>query len=165
MGEIQPTKGYISRNFHLKMALFTQHHIDQLDYYQSPLEYIRTKYPKIDENEARSQLARYGITKDICDVKIGLLSGGQKSRVALAILTQTKPHILLFDEPTNHLDISTIDALSGAISAYEGGVICVSHDEYFLRSAFSSIYYIKDKKLKRYDDDFGSYRKLILKEF
>ena len=92
------------------------------------------------------------------------LSGGQKSRVAFAIGAFPKPQLLIMDEPTNHLDADTIDALILALETYEGGVVLVSHDQYFLTCVAKELWYIEDCKIKQFDGDLEEYKKIALKK-
>lgn len=91
-----------------------------------------------------------------------LLSGGQKSRISFALITWERPHVLLLDEPTNHLDMSAINALIDALNDYEGGLLVVSHDQYFLNSLCDLMYVVDDGKAAKFDGDIKDYRKYVL---
>ena len=91
-----------------------------------------------------------------------LLSGGQKSRVSFAMITWEKPHILLLDEPTNHLDFDAINALIVALNNFEGGLVVVSHDEYFISAVCDRLYVVNKMKVKSFEGELKDYRKQIM---
>merc|ERR1711920_335090 len=101
---------------------------------------------------ARNVLGRFGIQGDMAFRRILTLSGGQKSRVALAILTYSNPHLLYLDEPTNHLDMETIDALIEAVQSFEGSVVMVSHDQYFLSKVATEFWAVAGGRVKVFRD-------------
>ena len=90
-----------------------------------------------------------------------LLSGGQKSRVSFAMITWEKPHILMLDEPTNHLDFDAINALIVALNNFEGGLVVVSHDEYFLSALCDKLYIVNKGRVKHFDGTLQDYRKQV----
>ena len=90
-----------------------------------------------------------------------LLSGGQKSRVSFAMITWEKPHILMLDEPTNHLDFDAINALIVALNNFEGGLVVVSHDEYFLSALCDKLYIVNKGRVKQFDGMLQDYRKMV----
>lgn len=102
-GTMQPSKGDATINSRVRIAYFTQHHVDQLDVNMTSVQFLQAKFPGKVEQEYRSHLGSFGITGLTGLQKIGTLSGGQKSRVAFAVLSMQRPHILLLDEPSNHL--------------------------------------------------------------
>ena len=141
-------KGEILRNRHARISIFTQYHIDQLNMEQSATEYVLNKFKKDFEElkitsedaqiqKARGRLGRFKLTNEQHTNKMKYLSGGQRSRVAFCIATWRNPHFLILDEPTNHLDMESIDALIDAIDSFKGGMIVISHDEYFLKRVIS----------------------------
>ena len=91
-----------------------------------------------------------------------LLSGGQKSRVSFAMITWERPHILLLDEPTNHLDFDAINALIVALNNFEGGLVVVSHDEYFISAVCDRLYIVNKMKVKSFEGELKDYRKQIM---
>lgn len=96
--------------------------------------------------------------------KLGLLSGGQKSRVAFACISLTNPHILVLDEPSNHLDIEAMDALSEALNKFEGGVLMVSHDVTMLQNVCKSLWVCSQGCIEKFDGDVQAYKKKITSE-
>jgi len=119
-------------------------------------------FPGIEALEFRNHLGRFNIRGTMALNATRKLSGGQKSRVAFAILTWTLPHIVVLDEPTNHLDIETIDALIDALKHYQGGVVIVSHDVHFVRHTCEELYVVKDKSVERFRGDINDYKKAAL---
>ena len=103
----------------------------------------------------------FGITGMTGLQKLGLLSGGQKSRVAFACLSLTNPHILVLDEPSNHLDIEAMDALSEALQKFEGGVLMVSHDVTMLQNVCTSLWVCDNGRVEKFDGDVKAYKKKI----
>lgn len=89
-------------------------------------------------------------------------SGGQKSRVAFACLTFSKPHIVILDEPTNHLDMGAIEALANALKDFTGGVVVISHDQHFITSVCNEIWVIKDQRVTPFDGTFEDYKKCVI---
>ena len=120
---LQPTSGLISQNPRLRIGFFAQHHVDALDLNMSAVGFMAAKYPGKNDEEYRRHLGAFGITGMTGLQKMELLSGGQKSRVAFAILSLQNPHILVLDEPSNHLDIEAMDALALALKNFAGGVV------------------------------------------
>lgn len=91
------------------------------------------------------------------------MSGGQKSRVSLSLAAWSNPHILIMDEPTNHLDLESVDALILGLNQFQGGIIIVSHDQYFVSCICEEIWYIRDAKLKKFNGTFEDYRNALIK--
>jgi len=131
--------------------VFSQHHVDVLDLKLSAVEQMMKEYPDVHHQEFRKHLGSFGITGLIGTRPQYLLSGGQKSRVVFAMITWTRPHILLLDEPTNHLDFDAINSLIIALNNFEGGLVVVSHDEYFLSSVCDRLYIVDNKKVTAFD--------------
>merc|ERR1719427_1559822 len=128
-GHNEPTKGIRKAHRNLKIGYFSQHHVDQLEMNLTYLGLMANKFPGKNSEEYYHSLGSYGITGDLALRQISTLSGGQKSRLAFAVMSVPRPNFLILDEPTNHLDMETIDALAASINNFAGGVILVSHDE------------------------------------
>ncbi len=160
LGELAPQSGHVARNPKLRTACFTQHHVNQLDLSLSPLAYLTKLFPGNKEEPLRAHLSSFGLAGELALQRIGTLSGGQKSRVAFAVCSWKKPHVLVLDEPTNHLDIDTIDALIVALGNFEGGVILVSHDAHFIESVADEIWVVGNAACRRFRGEFNDYRKV-----
>lgn len=142
--------------------MFTQHHMDMLDSRLSPVEQLMKFNPDETSENIRKHLGSFGISGNLALRPMYLLSGGQKSRVSFALITWDKPHILLLDEPTNHLDFDAINALIVALNNYEGGLVVVSHDQYFLSALCDRLYVVDNGTVTQFDGDIDDYRKHIL---
>jgi ATP-binding cassette, subfamily F, member 3 len=164
IGELEPIEGTFFNHQRLRLAIFTQHHVDSLDLRLSAVEQMMEMFGAFNTQEYRSHLGSFGLSGNLSIRPMYLLSGGQKSRVAFAVLTYKKPHILMMDEPTNHLDIDAINALIIALESYKGGLVIVSHDQYFVSSLCSTIYTVKGGKIKKFEGDFDAYKEEIIKE-
>jgi ATP-binding cassette subfamily F protein 3 len=159
--ELTPFNGLYYRHNKLKLAMFTQHHVDQLDIELSPVEQIAKLYPDLSNEVIRAHLASFGISGNLALRPIYLLSGGQKSRVALATIVFKNPQILLMDEPTNHLDIDAVNALALALNSFTGGLVIVSHDQHFVESVCNKIVIVSDKKVTEFKGSFIDYKKYL----
>ncbi|OCF36245.1 ATP-binding cassette, subfamily F, member 3 [Kwoniella heveanensis CBS 569] len=163
-GDLQPMTGRATHNNRCRISYFTQHFVNQLDMTVTPVAFLQAKFPGKTEQEYRSHLGSFGITGLTGLQKIDTLSGGQKARVAFAVLSMQKPHILLLDEPSNHLDIEGIDALIEAIKVFKGGVISISHDERFITSTSNQLWVCADGKVTKFLGDVESYKKIVTEE-
>ncbi|KAI7904787.1 P-loop containing nucleoside triphosphate hydrolase protein [Cokeromyces recurvatus] len=159
--ENKPVSGTVHRNGRLRIAYFTQHHIDQLDLTKSAVAFMADRFPGRTEEEYRRHLGSFGITGMVGLQVMKTLSGGQKSRVAFAILSMQNPHILVLDEPTNHLDMESIDALQNALAQFKGGVIIVSHDERFINTVCNEIWICESGKLNKFSGTIKDYKEII----
>ncbi|RNF01415.1 ATP-binding cassette protein subfamily F, member 1 [Trypanosoma rangeli] len=163
-GKLEPRQGHIVRNKKIRIAHFAQHHLEALSPQLSSVEFMRSKFPHVEDQQLRAHLGSLGLSGDKALQPIYTLSGGQKSRVVLAWITFTRPHLLLLDEPTNHLDIDTLDALIEALLEYKGGLLVISHDEHFITSLCDEIYVCANNGIKRFDGDFSEYREIVLRQ-
>merc|ERR1719414_2337950 len=163
MGDIEPDQGEARRNLRLKIGRFDQHSGEHLTAAESATEYLMRLFD-LPVEKARKALGSFGLQSHAHTVMMKDLSGGQKSRVALAELTLSAPDVIILDEPTNNLDIESIDALAEALNEYEGGVIIVSHDERLIRETNCQLWVIEDQSIEEIEGDFDDYRKEVLDE-
>jgi len=161
IGALEPTSGLISQNPRLRVGFFAQHHVDALDLSMSAVGFMAAKYPGKSDEEYRRHLGAFGITGMTGLQKMGLLSGGQKSRVAFACIGLTNPHILVLDEPSNHLDIEAMDALSTALQQFQGGVLMVSHDVTMLQNVCTSLWVCDQGTVEHFGGTVKDYKKRI----
>merc|ERR1719322_1134457 len=164
MDHISPTQGRRDAHRNLKFGYFSQHHVDQLDMSVCSVELMAKHFPGHKTEEYRRMLGKFGVSGDLVLQQICSLSGGQKSRVAFAVLCGHNPNFLILDEPTNHLDIETIEALGNAILDFKGGVILVSHDEKLIRMVCKELWVCSRGKVYCLEGGFEEYRKIVEKE-
>jgi len=164
MDIIAPWRGTRTAHRNLKFGYFTQHFVDQLDMTICPVEVMQREFPGKKVEEYRRMLGQFGVTGDMALQQIESLSGGQKSRVAFAVLCGHSPNFLILDEPTNHLDIETIEALGHALIKYKGGVILVSHDERLLKMVCQELWVCSKGKVWSIDGGLAEYRQMVEKE-
>ncbi len=156
-GETSVTSGLIDSAENLKIGYFAQHQLEQLDGNASPLLHIQRLDKKATERELRNFLGGFGFHGDKALEAVAPFSGGEKARLALAILAYQKPNLLLLDEPTNHLDIEMRHALSSALQEYSGAMIIVSHDRHLLRTITDQFLLVADGKVSPFDGDLDDY--------
>ncbi|XP_064385354.1 ATP-binding cassette sub-family F member 3-like isoform X3 [Halichondria panicea] len=163
-GELSPQDGYRSAHRNLKIAYFSQHHVDQLVMESTPLHFIQAKFPGMKDEEYRSYLGSFGVTGELALRPIASLSGGQKSRLAFALMAMPRPNFLIMDEPTNHLDMETVDALAKALERFKGGVVLVSHDQHLIEACATEVWLCKEGTVKRLNGGLKEYRDEIQAE-
>ncbi len=160
--EIIPVSGHIEPAPDIKIGYFSQHQLEYLEADSTPLEHLKKQAPThATELELRKFLGRFGLGGDGEDRAVGSFSGGEKSRLALALLAWQKPHVLLLDEPTNHLDLDMRDALTIALEMYSGAVILVSHDRSLVRAIADELWLVADGAAQLFDGDLEDYKRWI----
>ena len=160
-GEIKPASGSVERAENIQMGYFAQHQLENLDSKKTPLQHLQEIAPQQTELDLRTFLGRFGLGGDSENRPVASFSGGEKSRLALAILAWQKPHLLLLDEPTNHLDLDMRDALTLALENYTGAVILVSHDRSLVRAVADELWLVADGKIQPLDGDLEDYKKWL----
>ena len=160
-GEIKPLSGTLVWAQNIRVGYFAQHQLESLDAASTPLEHLQRLAPTQPELALRSFLGRFGLGGDQENRSVGSFSGGEKSRLALALLAWQKPHILLLDEPTNHLDLEMRDALILALEAYAGAVVLVSHDRSLVRAVVNELWLVADGRVQPFDGDLEDYKNWI----
>ncbi len=153
--ELEPDSGIIKIGTGVKIGYLPQH-VAFIDEEQTILEYFSSLH-NITNEEARGQLAKVLFMKDDVNKKIKFLSGGEKSRLKLCSLTFEKVNFMILDEPTNHLDIDSREVLEETLSEYDGTLLFVSHDRYFINKVADKVIEIEDCSLKIYDGDYNYY--------
>ncbi|RZW17413.1 MAG: ATP-binding cassette domain-containing protein, partial [Desulfobulbaceae bacterium] len=163
-GQLAPLGGKLQKAKHLRVGYFAQHQVDVLEQDSSPLELLTGIDSDIDEQSVRDYLGGFDFRNERIDSKIGNFSGGEKVRLALAVIAWQKPNLLLLDEPTNHLDLEMRHALTVALQQFAGAIIVVSHDRHLLNNTVTEFYAITKGRLSRFDGDLADYQKLVQRE-
>lgn len=161
-GRIQPLSGNIYKHKKLRIAYFAQHQIDELKPKQSAYDHVRALIPDATEAETRAATARLGFGPDKADVAVEKLSGGEKARLLLGLITFHGAHLLILDEPTNHLDIAAREALTEALNDFKGAVLLITHDAHLAAAVADRLWLVNKGAAAPYDGDLADYRELVL---
>ncbi|KAF1762551.1 hypothetical protein GCK72_010813 [Caenorhabditis remanei] len=164
LDDLQPSVGLRNVNRRIRIAYFTQHHVDQLDMETSAIEVLMKNHPGKTQEDYRAALGRFGLAGDMALQSVETLSGGQKSRLAFANLALMAPNYLILDEPTNHLDVETVEALGKALNTFNGGVVLVSHDEQLIELVCKELWVVKDRMVTTLEGGLEEYRKQVYKQ-
>ncbi len=160
--ELKAMQGQLRRGRGLEIAFFAQHQMDVLKPEQTPLEHVEPLMPHDSEAKRRARVAQMGLGIDKMGTIAKKLSGGEKARLLLGLITFKGPGMLILDEPTNHLDIDSRDALIAALNEYEGAVLIISHDSHLIKSTVDQIWIAQNGTIEIYDDDIDAYKQKLL---
>ncbi|MDB5563414.1 MAG: family ATP-binding cassette protein [Hyphomicrobiales bacterium] len=160
-GDIPVMGGEMRKGKKLEIAHFAQHQMDKLKPDQTPLEHVIPLMPYDGEAKRRSRLAQMGLTKSRMDTLAKNLSGGERARLLMGLITFAGPGMMILDEPTNHLDIDSRDALVHALNEYEGAVLIISHDRHLVEATCDTLWIAADGTIKELDEDLDSYQRTI----
>ena len=158
---LPPLAGELRAAQDLQIGYFAQHQMEQLDPGASPLLHLQRLSPLADEQSLRDFLGGFGFIGDMALAPSAPFSGGEKARLALALLVWQKPNLLLLDEPTNHLDLNMRDALALALQDYEGALVVVSHDRHLLRTVTDDWWLVAKGGVEPFDGDLEDYRRWL----
>jgi ATP-binding cassette subfamily F protein 3 len=162
-GELAPLAGSSQFGKGLAIGYFAQHQVEMLRHEESPLWHLAHIAPTVREQELRNFLGSFNFNGNMVTSKIAPLSGGEKARLALALIVWQRPNLLLLDEPTNHLDLETREALTLALAQFEGTLVVVSHDRHLLRATTDQFIIVADGKLQPFDGDLDDYKDWLFK--
>ncbi len=161
-GQLTESAGEINRSSGLRIAFFAQHQAEDLRTEETALQHLQQALPNERPERLRGMLGGFGLTQARAETKAGHLSGGEKTRLCLALVAVAKPQLLILDEPSNHLDIDSREALIEAINEFPGAVILVSHDRHLVEMTADRLWLVKDGRVRVYDDDLDTYRRTLL---
>jgi ATP-binding cassette subfamily F protein 3 len=161
-GLLAPQAGQLFKSSKVRVGYFAQDQLEQLDPDLTALEQMRTVMADDSPTSLRGWLGRYGFSNEKVDVPVGGLSGGEKTRLALALLTHARPNLLILDEPTNHLDMASRDALTTALNEYQGAIILISHDHHLIETTADQLWLVQEGKATAFSEDLEAYRSLLL---
>jgi ATP-binding cassette subfamily F protein 3 len=162
-GALKPLSGQATFNKGLEIGYFAQHQVEMLRDDQSPLWHLARVSPGVREQDLRNYLGTFNFPGDMATDPIEHFSGGEKARLALALIVWQRPNLLLLDEPTNHLDLETREALTVALAQFEGTLVLVSHDRHLLRATTDQFLIVADGRLSPFDGDLDDYRDWLFK--
>ncbi|MGE5525610.1 MAG: ATP-binding cassette domain-containing protein [Rhodospirillaceae bacterium] len=156
-GDLAPASGRRLEGRGLAVGYFAQHQLEQLRASESPLQHLLRQEPQTREQLLRDYLGGFDFRGAMADAPVEPFSGGEKSRLALALLVRRRPNLLLLDEPTNHLDLEMRHALTKALAEYEGSLVLVSHDRALLRTVCDEFALVADGRVEPFDGDIDDY--------
>ncbi len=157
-GTLAQKKGGRYEGQGLKIGYFAQHQIEQLRTDESALMHFKRLDPNTREQEFRNFLGGFDFRGSRVEEPVGPFSGGEKARLALALIVWQKPNLLLLDEPTNHLDIDMREALAEALQEFEGTLVVVAHDRHLLKATADQLWLVADGEVKEFDGDLDDYK-------
>ncbi|HWK35623.1 ABC-F family ATP-binding cassette domain-containing protein [Sphingomonas sp.] len=160
--QLKPMDGGMTSSGKMRVGYFTQYQVEELDRDDTPLEHMARLMKGATPAAVRGQLGRFGFSGDKATTKVGKLSGGERARLALALITRDAPHMLILDEPTNHLDVDAREALVQALNAYTGAVVIVSHDRHMLEMTADRLVLVDGGTARPYDGSLDDYIALVL---
>jgi ATP-binding cassette subfamily F protein 3 len=160
-GDIPIMDGAMKMHKKLEIAHFAQHQMDKLKPEWTPLEHVVDLTPYDTEAKRRSRLAQMGLTTSRMDTKAKHLSGGERARLLMGLITFGGPSMMILDEPTNHLDIDSRDALVHALNDYQGAVFIISHDRYLIEATCDTLWIAENGTIRELDEDLDSYQRSI----
>ena len=163
-GELTPLAGQIIRAEKLNVGYFAQHQLETLRSDQSPIWHIQQLSPQVREQEIRNFLGGFQFQGEMAMQAIAPFSGGEKARLALAMIVWQQPNLLLLDEPTNHLDLDMRHALTVALQSFQGALIVVSHDRSLLEATTDGFVFMHEQRLHHFDGDLNDYRQWRLQQ-
>lgn len=160
--QLEPKAGAMNKSGKLTVGYFTQYQVEELDTTDTPLEHMTRLMKDAKPGAVRAQLGRFGFSGDKATMKVGKLSGGERARLALALITRDAPHLLILDEPTNHLDVDAREALVHALNEYTGAVILVSHDRHMLELTADRLVMVDSGKAAEFSGTLNDYTDFVL---
>ncbi|HLW73527.1 MAG TPA: ATP-binding cassette domain-containing protein, partial [Gammaproteobacteria bacterium] len=161
-GTLAPLHGRVGLGKGLAIGYFAQHQLETLREDRSPLQQLSAIAPGVRDQDLRDFLGTFNFRGEMALSPVGLFSGGEKARLALALIIWKKPNLLLLDEPTNHLDLEMREALTVALAQFEGTLILVSHDRHLLRATADEFMLVGDGRVTPFDGDLDDYRQWLL---
>ena len=162
-GQLQPMGGELVASGKMRVGYFAQHQIEELVPNETPLQHMERLVAGAKPGEVRAQLGRFGFSGEKANVAVRLLSGGERARLSLALITWDAPHILILDEPTNHLDVEARDALVEALAGFGGAVVVVSHDRHLLGLIADRLVLVDGGTAKDFEGTLDDYRAMVLR--
>src|SRR5881628_2307517 len=160
--QLAPMEGSISASNRMRVGYFTQYQVEELRGDDTPLEHMTRAMTGSTPGGVRAQLGRFGFSGDKATTLVAKLSGGERARLALALITRDAPHLLILDEPTNHLDVDSREALVQALNGYDGAVIIVSHDRHMIELTADRLVLVESGRAKEYGGSVDDYINLVL---
>jgi ATP-binding cassette subfamily F protein 3 len=160
-GVITPQAGLCERHKDTRIGYFAQHQLEQLHPEHTPVEHLQQLDKLAREADLRDHLGGFGFGSQQALAKVGPFSGGEKSRLVLAMLVYQRPNLLLLDEPTNHLDLEMRQALALALQDYTGAMLIVSHDRHLLRATCDTLLLVHDRRVEEFEGSLDDYPKWL----
>ena len=160
--QLTPMAGAKVASGKMKVGYFTQYQVEELDGDDTPLAHMTRSMPGKTPAAVRAQLGRFGFSGDKATTHVRKLSGGERARLALALITRDAPHLLILDEPTNHLDVDAREALVQALNSYSGAVVVVSHDRHMVELTADRLVLVDGGTAREYDGSLEDYMAFVL---
>jgi len=161
-GQLPALEGAMTASGKMNVGYFTQYQVEELDVGDTPLEHMTRTMKGATPGAVRAQLGRFGFSGERATQKVGSLSGGERARLALALITRDAPHLLILDEPTNHLDVDAREALVQALNSYSGAVVIVSHDRHMIGLVADRLVLVDGGRALPYDGSLEDYTDFVL---